>query len=315
MMVTRQERALRNAVITLAVATLVLGGLLFWSLRAMAILKGEAAEGDPSDVATAGGQPVTNRQWIEELKKKHGDEVLIGMLNHIVVGKEAEALGITVTEDEVDQELQRNMAGYGSEKQYYDQMQSELGLTRQDVREETVYRLTLQAVATAGVRVSEDDIDKYLTENAGRFMPKKQMQLSIIKVETYGEAEQVMDRLEQGEDFAALAKELSTDEESREHGGKIGMLEEDDPFWPEELLKTAAELNPGDIAGPLETREGYAVIRLEQLITPESPGEDDIRKQVRDELALEKAAPLQQVEKELREKYDTAIYIDNSLQD
>lgn len=46
-MVTRQERALRNAVILLAVATLVLGGLLFWSLRAMALLKAETAEGKP----------------------------------------------------------------------------------------------------------------------------------------------------------------------------------------------------------------------------------------------------------------------------
>lgn len=33
------------------------------------------------------------------------------------------------------------------------------------------------------------------------------------------------------------------------------------------------------------------------------------------QLRLEQAAPLQQVERELRAKYDTAIYIDNSLQD
>lgn len=314
-MITRQERALRNAVIVLAVATLMLGGLLFWSLRAMAIMKGEAAEGDPSDIASAGGQPVTERQWIEELKKKHGDEVLMGILNHMVVDREAKALDITVTEDEVEQELERSMAGYGSEEQYYDQMQSELGLTRQEVREETVYRLTLQAVATAGIRVSEADIDDYLAENAERFIPKKQLQLSIIEVTTYEEAEEIMDRLEQGEDFAALAGELSIDEESREHGGKIGMLEEDDPFWPEDLLKSAAELDPGDIAGPLGTGDGYAVIRLEQLIAPRAPDTNEVRKQVREELALEKAAPLQQVERELREKYDTAIYIDNSLQD
>ncbi|UQZ34256.1 peptidylprolyl isomerase [Paenibacillus sp. PK3_47] len=314
-MITRQERALRNAVILLAVAALVLGGLLFWSLRAMAILKGGTVEGDSPDIATAGGQPVTERQWMDELRKKHGDEVLLGMLNHIVVGMEAKALGISVTDDEVDQQLQLNMSGYESEEQYYAQMQSELGLSREEVREETVYRLTLQRVATAGIMISEADIDNYLAQNAERFIPKKQLQLSIIEAENYEEAEQIMDRLEQGEDFAALARELSTDEESGKHGGKIGMLEEDDPFWPEELLNTAAGLNPGDIAGPLATEDGYAVIRLEQVITPAAPATVDIRKQVREELALEKAAPLQQVEKELREKYHTAIYIDNSLQD
>ncbi|OKP96192.1 hypothetical protein A3849_22335 [Paenibacillus sp. P46E] len=281
----------------------------------MAILKGEAAEGESSDIARAGDQPVTDQQWIDELKKKHGDEVLLGLLNHIVVSKEAKALKITVTNHEVEKELQRSMAGYSSEQQYYEQMESELGLSREEVREEAVYRLTLQAVATAGINISESEIDDYLAQNTERFTPKKEMQLSMIKVTTYDEAEKVMDRLEQGENFAELARELSIDEESRLHGGSIGMVEEGDPFWPEDLLKTAAGLEAGDIAGPLQTGETYAVIRLEQTIVPREQDHAEIRQQVREELALEKAPPLQKVESDLRAKYDTAIYIDNSLQD
>lgn len=281
----------------------------------MAILKGEAAEGESSDIARAGDQPVTDQQWIDELKKKHGDEVLLGLLNHIVVSKEAKALKITVTDHEVEKELQRSMAGYSSEQQYYEQMESELGLSREEVREEAVYRLTLQAVATAGINISESEIDDYLAQNKERFTPKKEMQLSMIKVTTYDEAEKVMDRLEQGENFAELARELSIDEESRLHGGSIGMVEEGDPFWPEDLLKTAAGLEAGDIAGPLQTGETYAVIRLEQTIVPREQDHAEIRQQVREELALEKAPPLQKVESDLRAKYDTAIYIDNSLQD
>ncbi|OMF85471.1 hypothetical protein BK144_27890 [Paenibacillus sp. FSL R7-0273] len=310
---TRQERVLRNAVVILAVGTMVLGGLLFWSLRAMAVLKGEAVEGEPADIATAGGQPVTDREWMDELAKKHGDEVLLAMLNHIVVAKEAKALGITVTDADIEEELRRSMAGYGSEEQYYAQMLSELGLSRQEVREETVYRLTLQAVATADITISDSAIDRYLLENAERFAPKKQLQLSIIRVNTYEEADLVMDRLAQGEQFAAVAAEVSTDAESREHGGSIGTVEEDDPFWPAELLRTAAGLESGDIAGPLSAGEDYAVIRLERIIEPPGADKAEIREQVRQELALGQAAPLQQVESDLRKKYDTAIYIDNDI--
>lgn len=132
-MMTRQERALRNTVVILAVATLMLGGLLFWSLRAMANLKEEATENEASDIATAGGQPIKDKQWMDELKKKHGEEVLTGMINHIVVDMEAKALGITVSDEEVRQELSRTIAGYGSEEEYYAQMLSELGLSRQEV--------------------------------------------------------------------------------------------------------------------------------------------------------------------------------------
>lgn len=314
-MMTRQERALRNTVVILAVATLMLGGLLFWSLRAMANLKEEATENEASDIATAGGQPIKDKQWMDELKKKHGEEVLTGMINHIVVDMEAKALGITVTDEEVRQELSRTIAGYGSEEQYYAQMLSELGLSRQEVFVETAYRLTLQAIATDGITISEADIDAYLEQNAKRFTPKKEMRLSMIKVSSYSEAEEIMDRLEQGEDFAALARELSIDEESRQRGGSLGKVEEDDPFWPEELLNTAADLDAGDIAGPIQTKDDFAIIRLESIRSPKMPDQKEIRALLRQELALEQAPPLQQVESDLRNKYDVSINIDNSLQD
>lgn len=312
---TRQERALRNTVVILAMATLVLGGLLFWSLRAMALLKGETTDNEASDIASAAGQPITDQQWIDELKRKYGEEVLIGMINHMVVDMEAKSLGVTVSDHEVDQELARTIAGYGSEQQYYAQMQSELGLSREEVFAETAYRLNLQAIATVGITISEADIDAYLEQNTERFIPKKEMRLSMIKVTSYEEAQQVMDRLEQGDDFAALARELSIDEESRMRGGSLGKVEEDNPFWPEELLETAASLDTGDIAGPIGIKDGFAIIRLESTHSPQMPDEDDIRALVRQELALEQAPPLQQVESDLRDKYDASINIDNSLQD
>ncbi|NUU59516.1 peptidylprolyl isomerase [Paenibacillus agri] len=313
-MMTRQERALRNAVVLLAAATLVCGGLLIWSLRAMAVLEGNEGDSESPDVAAAGGQEITEQQWIAELKKKHGYEVLLEIINHIVVGQEAQTLGIQVTDAEVKRELERVIAGYPSEEQYYAQMQSELGLSRNDVREETVYRLTLQAIATVGITINDSDIDSYLEQNEDRYRPKREMQLSMIEVSTYKMAQRVMDRLEKGEDFAALAKELSINEESRLQGGNLGTVEEDDPFWPKELLSTAAGLDIGDIAGPLQTEAGYAVIRLEHKIERPVPDTEEIRSQIRQELALEQAPTLRQVESDLRLKYETLINIDNGLE-
>lgn len=130
----------------------------------MALLKGDTTDNESPDVATAGGQPITDQQWMDELKRKHGEEVLISMLNHIVVNMEAKALGITVTDDEVKQELARTIVGYESEAQYYAQMQSQLGLSRQEVFAETAYRLSLQAIATEGITISDADIDAYLEQ-------------------------------------------------------------------------------------------------------------------------------------------------------
>jgi len=314
-MMTRQERTLRKAVVVLAVVTLLLGLLLFWSLRAGGgILQGRIS-GEAGEVASVGGESVTEQQWMDELRNKHGEEVLQNILNRIVVEKEAKALGIQVSDEEVDRELRNTMSGYDSEEQYYNQMQSELGLSRQEIREETLYRLTLQEVATAGIIIEDKEIDDYLEENSDLFRLQKLMEFSLIKVSTYEEAEEVMDRLENGEDFASLARELSIDEDSRKRGGSVGAVEEDDPFWPEELLATAAGLDEGDIAGPLRDDDSYDVIRLDRITSPPMPDEREIRDQVRLEIALAQAAPLQQVESELRAKYDAAIYIDNRPED
>jgi len=314
-MMTRQERTLRKAVVILAAATLLLGLLLFWSLRSGGGLGYTGKSDESEEVATIAGQSVSGQQWVNELKNKHGDEVLLGILNRIAVQKEAEVLGIKVSDHEVEQELKATMAGYSSEEQYYAQMQTELGLSRQEVRDETVYRLTLQAIATAGIVIQDSDINDYLKQNEDRFRPKKVMALSMIKVRTYNEAEKVMDRLDRGENFAALAKALSIDEESGERGGSLGDVEEDDPFWPEEMLKTAAGLDAGDIAGPLQDDDSYAIIRLDRITSPEMPSDKEIRARARREMALDRAAPLQQVESDLRTKYDAAIYIDNRPQD
>jgi hypothetical protein len=53
-----------------------------------------------------------------------------------------------------------------------------------------------------------------------------QIHLYIIVLDSYGDAEAAITRINDGEDFSELALELSTDEASREQGGDIG-------WWPE----------------------------------------------------------------------------------
>lgn len=311
---TRQERALRKTVVIMALALLLLVLLLIWSFSDGVFGSKEKRDGTRT-VASIAGRNVTEKQWNEELRRRYGDEVLLQMVNRIAVEREADALGLTVSEAEVDRELQHSMSGYGSEEQYYGQMLNELGLTKEEIREETRYRLLLQAVATHGINVTDQEIDRYLLENGDRYRPRKSLELSIIMLASYEEADAVLDRLERGEDFAKLARELSIDEDSRKRDGRIGMVEEDDPFWPEEVLATAAGLSAGDIAGPLAMEDHYVIIRLESVTDPPVPDMETVRLEIRREIALEQAAPLDQVESELRAKYGASIEVDNRPED
>jgi len=96
-------------------------------------------------------------------------------------------------------------------------------------------------------------------------------------------------RVEAGEDFAAVASELSEEPGAAQRGGLLRPAREGD--WVPEFWRGAAALEPGESSGVVESVYGYHVIRLErkELI----PFAD-----VRDRVAREVAGMLGRPERE-----------------
>jgi len=81
-----------------------------------------------------------------------------------------------------------------------------------------------------------------------------------ILVATLEEALAVKQRLDNGEDFAALAAELSTDTANKNTGGDLGWFIRGvmDPAFEE----AAFSLNIGEISNPIQSGSGYHIIQL-----------------------------------------------------
>ena len=73
-------------------------------------------------------------------------------------------------------------------------------------------------------------------------------------------AEEALERLKNGEDFAKLAKEVSQDDFTAEDGGDIGWFEQDE--MEPEFEEAAFSLNPGDVSDVIRTEEGYHIIKV-----------------------------------------------------
>jgi parvulin-like peptidyl-prolyl isomerase len=73
-------------------------------------------------------------------------------------------------------------------------------------------------------------------------------------------ANQVISRLEVGEDFASLANELSTDTETITLGGDMGWF--GTGTLEQELEKIAFNMQIGQISEPVQTTKGWAVLQL-----------------------------------------------------
>ena len=97
------------------------------------------------------------------------------------------------------------------------------------------------------------------------------------------------DRLAAGEDFAALAKELSDDPGSSDNGGSLGMMAKGsfDPIFEDALW---ALENPGDVSAPVRSEFGYHLIRLNEIGAVDVPTFAEEKDRILDSLRLEAAA-------------------------
>lgn len=166
--------------------------------------------------------------------------------------------GIEVTEEEVKNYYQANQVRFENKEKV----------------KVNYIRLSVDEIAKS-IDVSDDDISAYYKENIASYTEAEQRRISHILIEfTEGDnesdvgaktqAEAVLTRLSQGEDFAALAKELSNDTFSGENGGDLEYLE---PGVMEATFDEAAQalVAVGDITNVVKTSFGYHVIKLTEL--------------------------------------------------
>lgn len=131
-------------------------------------------------------------------------------------------------------------------------------------------------------------------------------------------AERIIKKLDEGEDFAELAKEYSDDEATKDNGGSLGAINTGSLSSSyDELLKAARELKDGEYSTELITTElGYHVIYRES--SSEKPSYEDSKDDIQETLANEKIEEDATIRvtamDELRKKYGMDI-LDSDLKE
>ena len=88
---------------------------------------------------------------------------------------------------------------------------------------------------------------------------------AAAKAKAKAEAEQLLAQAKApGADFAALAREHSDDTGSAGSGGDLGWVTPEG-MVPEQFSKALFAMQPGEIAGPVETESGWHVIQLREV--------------------------------------------------
>lgn len=111
-------------------------------------------------------------------------------------------------------------------------------------------------------------------------MPKKdEYKAAHILVEDEALAKDLTAKLAGGADFAALAKEHSTDPGSKEQGGDLGWFEAG--MMVPEFAEAVSALEPGKVSeAPVKTQFGWHIIKLEEKRQVPPPAFDSVKPQL-----------------------------------
>lgn len=104
--------------------------------------------------------------------------------------------------------------------------------------------------------------------------PTQEWNASHILVETEEEAQALVEELENGADFPALAREHSTGP-SGPSGGELGWFSPGMMVEPFETAVTGMEV--GNVAGPVQTQFGWHVIKLNEARMKGAPALEEVR--------------------------------------
>jgi foldase protein PrsA len=204
--------------------------------------------------------------------------------------QKAEDLDVEVTDKEIDDRLKQVKQQYfgGKEDEFQKNLKTQ-GLTVEQVRGEIESQLLsekIYAKVTEDVKVTDADVAEYYNTHKADYKVAASRDVRHILVAKKARADDIHKQLENGGNFAALAKKYSTDPGSKQNGGKLTVRKGETvpPFD-----KVAFSLKKGELSAPVKTQYGYHIIEALSAVKPPSQTPlKDVKEQIRQQLEQEK---------------------------
>ena len=252
------------------------------------------------------GRQISDDQ-MAEMKK----EILEGLIEREVLYQESQKAGIKVTDQKVNDQMASIKKRFPSEEEFNKAL-SNMNLTEDEVKVQiqrglAIRELIDQKVASKVV-ITDEETRAYYDGNSQLFQQPEQVKAShiLIKVEPTADdakkaearkkIKEVQQKLKDGGDFAALAKEYSQGP-SGTRGGDLGYFKRGQMVKP--FDDVAFSMKTNEVSDLVETRFGYHLIKVYDKKPEQTLAYADVKDKIAQRLKQEK------VEK------DATLYVEN----
>ncbi|WP_331346835.1 SurA N-terminal domain-containing protein [Cellvibrio sp. UBA7661] len=188
-------------------------------------------------------------------------------LSYLLLSASKERESLTVDQTEIQAYYEANQQAFTSEDQV---AVDYINLSVADLMKSVV--------------VTDEQLRKQYEQNLSNFVAATERQAAHILVEGENpeKLKAITEKLAAGEDFAAIAKELSDDLGSKEQGGDLGFTKGD--AFPEEFEAALAKLKVGEISPAVKTDAGIHIIKLLAEKGSEPPSYEEQKASIEEQL-------------------------------
>ena len=210
-------------------------------------------------------------QASEDLRRQLAPQVLRALIDERLKVQEAERLGVRVSEAELASARrnveQRNGIAAGGLDDFLQGQGLSVETVTDQLRAEILWSKLVRGRLGAAVSVGEGEIDEALAQlEANRGRPEYRAAEIFLAVESSEQesevraaAESLYDQLRRGANFDQIASQFSQSATAAV-GGDIGWVLEGE--LPSEIEAALAQMEPGSIAPPVRTFDGYTIVAL-----------------------------------------------------
>lgn len=218
----------------------------------------KAASLDTAAVATVNGDKITKTDIYDRMVASSGASVVDQIIQEKLVDQEAAKNKVTVTPAEIDQEIAKIKERMGGELKFQEALTTN-NITLEQLREYQDFRVKVTKLLKPQITLQEETVKAFFEENKSQF-DKRQVHARHILVDTEEEAKAIKKQLEGGADFAALAKEKSTEPAAKESGGDLGTFGTGAMLPAFENVVFSLKVN--EISAPFQTDYGWHVAQV-----------------------------------------------------
>ena len=231
---------------------------------------------------------------VEAFLRQNNAKLLEEAMEELLLVDRAMALGLKLRPEYLDQVIEdiKKEQNIASEEEFLAQLKRE-GLTREALRRNIERSVIVRQVRARDIdpkaQVTEADVrTEYERRKGADFTRKATVHLMEIVLKGEGAAEAAnaaVARLKKGEDFEAVAREVSVSA-SKAAGGDLGRVEPAD--LNPALAAAIADLRPGEVSAPVPVEGGYWILKVRERMADEVTAFDSVKEKIQEELSRAK---------------------------